>query len=106
MFIDFTEVELIAGNGGSGSVHFRREKFLPKGGPDGGDGGRGGHILFSADSNLHTLQDIRYHKRYKADDGGSGGSSRKTGKNGTDVIVKVPVGTIIRDINSEDVIAD
>ena len=106
MFIDFTEVELIAGNGGRGSVHFRREKFLPKGGPDGGDGGRGGHILFSADSNLHTLQDIRYNKRYKADDGGSGGSSRKTGKNGTDVMVKVPVGTVIRDMNSEDVIAD
>ena len=76
MFIDFTEVELIAGNGGRGSVHFRREKFLPKGGPDGGDGGRGGHILFSADSNLHTLQDIRYHKRYKAHDGGAGGSSQ------------------------------
>ena len=106
MFIDFAEVELIAGNGGRGSVHFRREKFLPKGGPDGGDGGRGGHILFSADSNLHTLQDIRYHKRYKADDGGSGGSSRKTGKNGTDVMVKVPVGTVIRDMKSEDVIAD
>tara|TARA_Y100001968_G_C19059092_1_gene572884 strand:- start:166 stop:621 length:456 start_codon:yes stop_codon:yes gene_type:complete len=106
MFIDFTEVELIAGNGGRGSVHFRREKFLPKGGPDGGDGGRGGHILFSADSNLHTLQDIRYHKRYKAPDGGAGGSSRKTGKNGTDVIVKVPVGTIIRDMKSKDVIAD
>ena len=106
MFIDFTEVELIAGNGGSGSVHFRREKFLPKGGPDGGDGGRGGHILFSADSNLHTLQDIRYHKRYKAEDGRSGGSSRKTGKNGTDVMVKVPVGTVIRDMKSEDVIAD
>ena len=106
MFIDFTEVELIAGNGGRGSVHFRREKFLPKGGPEGGDGGRGGPILFSADSNLHTLQDIRYHKRYKADDGGSGGSSRKTGKNGTDVMVKVPVGTIMRDMKSEDVRAD
>ncbi len=106
MFIDFTEVELIAGNGGRGSVHFRREKFLPKGGPDGGDGGRGGHILFSADSNLHTLQDIRYHRKYKADDGGAGGSSRKTGKNGTDVMVKVPLGTIIKDMKSKDVIAD
>ena len=64
MFIDFTEVELFAGNGGKGSVHFRKEKFIPKGGPDGGDGGRGGHIIFVTDSNLHTLQDIRYKKRY------------------------------------------
>ena len=80
MFIDFTEVELVAGNGGKGSVHFRREKFVPKGGPDGGDGGRGGHIMLCADSNLHTLQDVRYHKRYKAEDGGPGGGSRKTGK--------------------------
>ena len=65
MFIDFTEVELIAGNGGRGSVHFRREKFEPMGGPDGGDGGRGGHIIFIADSNLHTLQDVRYRENIR-----------------------------------------
>ena len=63
MFIDFTEVELHAGKGGAGSTHFRREKFISKGGPDGGDGGRGGHIIFTTDSNLHTLQDIRYQKK-------------------------------------------
>ena len=106
MFIDFTEVELIAGNGGKGSVHFRREKFVPKGGPDGGDGGRGGHIILCADSNLHTLQDIRYHKRYKAEDGVPGGSSRKTGKNGKDIMVRVPIGTIIREKESCEIVAD
>ncbi len=78
MFIDFTEVELLAGNGGKGAVHFRREKFVPKGGPDGGDGGRGGHIYFKADANLHTLQDVRYRRKYKADDGGAGGWFQKS----------------------------
>ena len=106
MFIDFTEVELLAGNGGKGAVHFRREKYIPKGGPDGGDGGRGGHIVFKADANLHTLQDVRYRRKYKADDGGGGGGSRKTGKNGQDVIVRVPVGTIIRNKENSDVVAD
>ena len=74
MFIDFTKVELTAGKGGKGAVHFRREKFVPKGGPDGGDGGRGGHIVFIADANLHTLHDVRYRKKYWADDGGAGGA--------------------------------
>ena len=106
MFIDFTEVALEAGNGGKGSVHFRREKFVPKGGPDGGDGGRGGHIIFLTDSNLHTLQDIRYRKKYKAEDGSNGGGSRKTGKCGRDIIIKVPVGTLIREKKSGNVIAD
>ena len=106
MFIDFTEVELIAGNGGRGAVHFRREKFVPKGGPDGGDGGRGGHIIFKADANLHTLQDVRYRRKYKADDGGAGGGSRKSGKNGSDVIVSVPVGTLIRKKDSDGIMAD
>ena len=82
MFIDFTKVELTAGKGGKGAVHFRREKFVPKGGPDGGDGGRGGHIVFIADANLHTLHDVRYRKKYWADEGGAGGGARKTGKNG------------------------
>ena len=106
MFIDFTEVALEAGKGGKGSVHFRREKFVPKGGPDGGDGGRGGHIIFLTDSNLHTLQDLRYRKKYKAEDGSNGGSSRKTGRCGRDIIIKVPVGTLIREKNSMNIIAD
>ena len=106
MFIDYTSVELIAGHGGKGAVHFRREKFVPKGGPDGGDGGRGGHIIFTADTNLHTLQDVRYRKRYKAENGGSGGGSRKTGKNGADINVLVPIGTIIKKKGAEEIIAD
>ena len=106
MFIDYTSVELIAGHGGKGAVHFRREKFIPKGGPDGGDGGRGGHIIFRADTNLHTLQDVRYRKRYQAEKGGSGGGSRKTGKNGADINVLVPVGTIIREKGAKDILAD
>ena len=106
MFIDYTEIELIAGSGGKGSVHFRREKYIPKGGPDGGDGGRGGHIIFKADANLHTLQDVRYRRKYKADDGSAGGGSRKTGKNGKDVIVLVPVGTLVRNKKDDTFIAD
>ena len=106
MFIDFAEIEIFAGDGGKGSVHFRREKFVPKGGPDGGDGGRGGHVIFCADSNLHTLQDVRYRKKYKAEDGGAGGGSRKTGKNGKDVKVRVPIGTIIREKESKNIVAD
>ena len=106
MFIDYVKVELIAGRGGRGAVHFRREKFIPKGGPDGGDGGRGGHIIFCADSNLHTLQDVRYRKKYIAERGGNGGGSRKTGKNGHDVTVKVPVGTIVKNAGSGNILAD
>jgi GTP-binding protein len=106
MFIDYTEIELMAGRGGKGSVHFRREKYIPKGGPDGGDGGRGGHIIFKADANLHTLQDVRYRRKYKADDGNDGGGSRKTGKNGKDIIVLVPVGTVVRNKKENTFIAD
>jgi len=106
MFIDFTEVELSAGNGGKGAVHFRREKFVPKGGPDGGDGGRGGHVIFKADANLHTLQDVRYRRKYRAENGASGGGSRKAGKSGRDVNVLVPIGTIIRNKNSKEIVAD
>ena len=106
MFIDYTKVELVAGHGGKGSVHFRREKYVPKGGPDGGDGGRGGHIIFQADFNLQTLQDIRYKKKYIAENGGNGEGSRKTGRGGKDVIIRVPLGTIIKKVDSDDVVAD
>ena len=83
MFIDFTQVELFAGKGGAGAVSFRKEEYIPKGGPDGGDGGRGGHVLFKVDTGLHTLQDIRYRKKYQAENGHHGGGSNKTGRNGT-----------------------
>ena len=106
MFIDHTQIDISAGNGGAGAVSFRREKFIPKGGPDGGDGGRGGHVIFIVDTNLHTLQDIRYKRRYKAENGHGGRGSNKTGKNGKDVIILVPAGSIIRKKGSDKVIVD
>ena len=106
MFIDHTQIDISAGNGGAGAVSFRREKFIPKGGPDGGNGGRGGHVIFIVDTNLHTLQDIRYRRRYKAENGHSGRGSNKTGKNGKDVIILVPAGSIIRRKGSDQVIVD
>ena len=106
MFIDFTQIDISAGNGGSGAVSFRREKFIPKGGPDGGDGGRGGHVIFKVDTNLHTLQDIRYRRRYKAENGHPGKGSNKTGKNGKDVVILVPAGSVIRKKGSKDIIID
>ena len=76
MFIDYAEVELQSGNGGAGAISFRREKFVPKGGPDGGNGGMGGSIIFCVDHNLHTLQDIKYKRIYKAQNGKQGSSNR------------------------------
>ena len=106
MFIDHTQIDIFAGNGGSGAVSFRREKFIPKGGPDGGDGGRGGHVIFKVDTNLHTLQDIRYKRRYKAENGHPGRGSNKTGKNGKDVVILVPAGSVIRKKGSKKIIID
>ena len=106
MFIDYTQIEIIAGDGGSGAVSFRREKFMPKGGPDGGDGGRGGHVCFMVDTNLHTLQDVRYKRRYRAENGYSGRGSNKTGKNGKDITILVPAGTMVRLKGSKKVIVD
>ena len=103
MFVDYTKVELTAGKGGTGCVSFRREKYIPKGGPDGGNGGRGGNIVAMADNNLHTLQDIRYSKIYRAKNGSPGSSSMKTGKDGEDIFIRVPLGTVIRNIESGDV---
>ena len=106
MFIDYTQIEIAAGDGGSGAVSFRREKFLPKGGPDGGDGGRGGHVSFMVDTNLHTLQDVRYKRRYQAENGHSGRGSNKTGKNGKDITILVPIGTTVCLKGSKKVIVD
>jgi Obg family GTPase CgtA len=106
MFIDYTQIEIAAGDGGSGAVSFRREKFMPKGGPDGGDGGRGGHVCFMVDTNLHTLQDVRYKRRYQAESGHSGRGSNKTGKNGKDITILVPAGTMVRLKGSKKVIVD
>ena len=106
MFIDYTQIEIAAGDGGSGAVSFRREKFMPKGGPDGGDGGRGGHVYFMVDTNLHTLQDVRYKRRYQAENGHSGMGSNKTGKNGKDITIFVPAGTVVRLKGSKKIIVD
>ena len=106
MFVDYTQVELSAGNGGPGCVSFRREKYIPKGGPNGGNGGRGGSIIAKSDTNLHTLQDIRYSRIYKAKNGTAGSSSMKTGKNGEDIFIHVPLGTLIRNLETGDVSAE
>ena len=106
MFIDYTKVEIHAGSGGRGSISFRREKYISKGGPNGGDGGNGGNVIAKVDTNLHTLQDIRYSRLYKAKNGSPGLGGLKTGRNGIDILIKVPLGTIIRNIDSKDVVAD
>ena len=106
MFIDYAKIELQAGNGGNGIVSFHREKYIDKGGPSGGDGGKGGDIVFVTNSNLHTLQDIRYRRLYKAKNGQSGGSNKKTGKSGEDLIIEIPCGTVIKDQASNKIIVD
>ncbi|GAB4387392.1 MAG: GTPase ObgE [Thermodesulfovibrionales bacterium] len=105
-FIDYVRVHVKAGDGGRGAVSFRREKFVPRGGPDGGDGGRGGHVVFRAEEKLGTLLDLKYQRSYKARNGQHGMGSRKHGKNGDDLVVKVPVGTVLRDAETMEVLAD
>jgi len=106
VFIDYVEIEVESGKGGDGCVSFRREKYIRKGGPDGGDGGRGGHVIIRADENLSTLLDFRYKRKYKAVKGQQGMGALKSGKNGEDIILKVPVGTIIKDATTGAVLAD
>ncbi|MDO8550725.1 MAG: GTPase ObgE [Ignavibacteria bacterium] len=106
MFIDYAEIEVQAGKGGDGAVTFRREKYVPKGGPSGGNGGSGGSVIIKAYHNLSTLLDFRYKKIYKAGKGDPGGSSLKDGKNGQDVFIKVPVGCIIKDEETGKTIID
>lgn len=98
MFIDYARIRVKAGNGGDGAVSFRREKFVPKGGPDGGDGGRGGNIVVKGDSNVNTLLDYRFNKRFVAAAGVSGAGARKTGHSGADLILRMPLGTEIYQI--------
>ena len=105
MFIDKVKLKLIAGNGGDGLVAFRREKYVPLGGPSGGDGGDGGSIIFAVDTNKSTLLDLRYSKQIKAENGEKGKNNKMHGESKDDVIVKVPLGTIVKDALSNDVIA-
>lgn len=106
MFIDLVEIFVKAGNGGRGAIHFRREKYVPKGGPDGGDGGKGADVVLLADQNMSTLLDYRYNRKYIAQNGEPGMGSLKTGKSGEDIILRVPVGTIVKDKLSGQILFD
>jgi len=106
MFKDSVKIVIRSGNGGNGHVSFRRELFVPNGGPDGGDGGKGGDIIFEVDKGLNTLNDFRHMRRYFAGNGQEGGKRRCHGKNGEDLVIKVPEGTVIRDEQSGKVITD
>ena len=106
MFVDIAKIHLKAGKGGDGAVSFHREKYVAAGGPDGGDGGRGGDIVFKADSNLSTLADFRYKRKYAAENGQNGGASRCTGKSAPNLVISVPVGTLVKDAETGRIIAD
>jgi len=105
-FVDHVRITVKAGNGGNGSASFHREKFVINGGPDGGDGGRGGDIIFFADPNMHTLLDFRFRSKYTAENGEDGKANRCTGKDGDDLTIKVPVGTVVLDDATDRVMAD
>jgi GTP-binding protein len=106
LFVDYAEIEVAAGNGGNGAVSFHREKYVPKGGPDGGDGGRGGDVHVRASSNLSTLLDFRYKKKYRARHGQPGGKNNRFGADGQSIYIDVPIGTIVTDLYASEKIAD
>ena len=103
-FVDYVKIHVKSGNGGGGSTHFRREKYIPKGGPDGGDGGRGGHVILRGNKQLWTLLHLKFKKHIQAEHGAHGSSNLKTGSQGKDVYIDVPLGTIVRDDESEEVL--
>jgi GTP-binding protein len=105
-FADYAKIYVTAGSGGSGMAHFRREKYVPRGGPDGGDGGKGGDIILAANPQLNTLLDLRYRKYVKAEHGKNGQSSKKTGKDGENEILEVPLGTVVFDANTKERIGE
>ena len=106
MFIDSAKIFVKAGDGGDGCIAFRREKYVPKGGPSGGDGGNGGNIVVEADEHFHTLLDFRYNREYKAERGQHGQGSNMTGKSGKECVIKLPVGTVVTDIEANEILAD
>lgn len=105
-FVDYVKIFCRSGNGGKGSAHFRREKYIPKGGPDGGDGGRGGHIILKGNSQLWTLLHLRYTKHIHADHGESGGKQRSHGADGKDQFIEVPLGTVARNAETGEVMGE
>lgn len=105
-FIDEAIIEVIAGDGGNGSAGFRREKYVPRGGPAGGDGGHGGSVIFRADGGLTTLMDVKYHHRFKALHGGHGKGKQMTGRSGEDKVVRIPAGTVVFDAVTNELLAD
>lgn len=106
MFTDYVKIYAKAGNGGNGAISFRREKYVAAGGPDGGDGGKGGDIYFEVDQNSNTLLEFRYKKKFKAENGSNGEGNNKYGKSGEDLTIKVPIGTIVKDAETNHVLAD
>ena len=105
-FVDYVKMHLTSGKGGQGSAHLRREKYIPKGGPDGGDGGRGGHVILRANSNLWTLYHLKFKRHYKAGHGGAGSKQTSTGADGEDVIIEVPLGTVVRDSENQNILLE
>ncbi len=105
-FIDYVKIFCRSGKGGAGSAHFRREKFIPNGGPDGGNGGRGGHIVVRANTQLWTLLHLKYKKHVHADDGVNGAGANSSGSNGQDIILEVPLGTVIKDAETGEVLVE
>lgn len=105
-FIDYAQISIKSGDGGAGHISFRREKFKPKGGPDGGNGGRGGDVIFEADPQLSTLLDFRYERNYAADNGAKGQKANKTGKDGKSIIIRVPQGTVLINAGNNEILAD
>ena len=103
-FVDYVKIFAASGNGGSGSSHLHREKFVAKGGPDGGDGGRGGHIIVRGDKNMWTLIHLKFKTHIRAEHGGSGSKNRSTGKSGEDQYIDVPLGTIVRDAETDEIL--
>lgn len=105
-FVDYLKLQVASGNGGKGSVHLHREKYITKGGPDGGDGGRGGHVILRANKNLWTLYSFKFQKHFKAGHGGDGSKNRSSGAQGEDIVIEVPLGTVVRHGETEEIIIE
>lgn len=106
MFLDQASIQIAAGHGGEGALSFRRESYAPHGGPDGGDGGKGGDVILEVDRNLATLLDFRYRQRYGAENGSKGSGSNRTGRSGDDLVLRVPPGTVVKDADGGEIVAE